>query len=472
MAIIRTLKPFFPTPNSKPPSSLLSLSSFSTSSPSDHHPPTPISTVVAVLTHSRSKSRWSHLRSLRPDGFSPSEFSQIALHLKNNPHLALRFFLWARRNSHCPHDLTSYSTLIHILARGRLKRRALALLRDAIRAPESNPLKVFETLVKSYTECGSAPFVFDLLIEACLISKKIDSSIDIARMLISRGISPGIGTSKFLIREVCRCHGADEGYRLYEEIFVSNCGVVKPNVEILNTLMVGFYQDGDMEKVKEIWDRFSESNCDPNCYSYSILMAVCCDEGKMDEAENLWEEMKVKNLEFDVVAYNTIIGGFCRIGEVEKAEEYFREMGLSGIESSSTTFEHFVKGYCKVGNVDSAMLVYKDMLRKGFRPDGSTMEGLIGGFCEKSRGLEALEILRGAKGGFGFRPTRKSIEVLVMGLCREGKMEEALEVQRKMVSEGFEPCCEVYGAFISGYVVQGNSEMAERLRKEMLQVCG
>ena len=41
-----------------------------------------------------------------------------------------------------------------------------------------------------------------------------------------------------------------------------------------------------------------------------------------------------------------------------------------------------------------------------------------------------------------------------------------------MVSEGFEPCCEVYGAFISGYVVRGNSEMAERLRKEMLQVCG
>lgn len=335
---------------------------------------------------------------------------------------------------------------------------------------ESKPLKVFETLVKTYRQCGSAPFVFDLLIEACLDSKKIDSSIEIARMLISRGISPRFSTCCSLIQQVSQRHGPNEGYKMYKEIFGSNCGAVKPSVEIFNTLMVAFYQDGIFEKVKDIWEQMLGLNCDPNCYSYSILMAVYCDEGKMDEAENLWEEMRAKNVEFDVVAYNTIIGGFCGIGEVEKAEEFFREMGLSGLDGSATTYEHFVKGYCKVGNVDSALLVFKDMLRTGFRPEGLTMEGLIRGLCEKSRGLQAWEILRVATGRFGFCLTRKSLEFLVMGLCQDGKMGEALKLQRQMVSEGFEPTCEIYDAFISGYMEQGNVEMAEKLRMEMLEI--
>ena len=48
-------------------------------------------------------------------------------------------------------------------------------------------------------------------------------------------------------------------------------------------------------------------------------------------------------------------------------------------------------------------------------------------------------------------------------------MEEALKVQAEMVGKGFEPNLEIYGAFVDGYVKQGNEEMAEVLRNEMLE---
>ncbi|KAF4401439.1 hypothetical protein G4B88_001633 [Cannabis sativa] len=486
MAIRILLKTIlFQTPKPKPKP--FSSSPFFNSSSSNGE--IPISTIVSVLTHQRSKSRWTNLRSLSPNGFNPHQFSQITIHLKNNPHLVIRFFNWTNQNSLCHHDLLSYSTLIHILARGRLKSQALIYIHEAFRVvsgsqpqsqSQSNPLKLFESLLKTYNQCGSAPFVFDLLIKACLETKKIDSSIKIVRMLLSRNITPKFSTCNSLIRNVSQSRGAPEAYLIYKEIFgLGDCesvddeklrrvSRVKPNIETLNTLMVAFYQDGMLDMVREIWDQLEELNCDPNCYSYSILMAAYCDDEKMEEAEALWDEMRAQNIVPDVMAYNTIIGGFCRVGEIEKGEELYREMAMSGVESTTATLEHIVSGYIKVGNIDSAVFVYKDMCRRDFRVEATTMDALIKGLCDKKRVFEALEILKRADRHLGFCPTRKSYEFLITGMCLEGNMEEALRLQAKMVSKGFKPTYQIYSAFISGYRKQGNVEMAELLKIEML----
>ncbi|KAL4302653.1 hypothetical protein GQ457_10G022120 [Hibiscus cannabinus] len=79
-----------------PPSSSSSAAAVPDTSPPSEQPD-PISTVTSILTHHRSKSRWSTVLTLFPSGFTPSQFSQITLQLKNNPHLALRFFLFTKQ---------------------------------------------------------------------------------------------------------------------------------------------------------------------------------------------------------------------------------------------------------------------------------------------------------------------------------------------------------------------------------------
>ncbi|KAL5855744.1 hypothetical protein ACOSQ4_005546 [Xanthoceras sorbifolium] len=487
MAVQILKRIIFSAPKSRPKLHLLSSYDFSTSSPPSDQPDPPISTVVSVLTHHRSKSRWGHLLSICPSGFTPTQFSQIALSLKNNPHLLLSFFFFTQRKSLCKHDLSSYATVIHLLSRGRLTSQAQELIRVAIRLPAHDletkqELRLFQVLVKTYRECGSAPFVFDLLITCCLEVKRIGGALDIVRMLLSRGIGLKVSTCNALIWAVSRCDGVISGYEIYREVFgldsekIEFCAKdakrvvrVKPNVHTFNALMACFYREGLFERVEDTWIEMESLGCEPNCYSYSVLMAVLCEEGKMREADKLWEEMREKNIERDVVAYNTIIGGFCKIGEIERAEEFFREMGLNGVESSCSTFEHLVNGYCRVGDVDSAILVYKDMIRKKFGPESSTIEVLIGGLCDKKRVSEAVEILRVGVEKFGLSPTKNSYMFLLKGFCGDGKMEEALKVQAEMVGKGFEPSLEIYHAFIDGYMEQGNEEMATMLRNEMLE---
>ncbi|VVB05146.1 unnamed protein product [Arabis nemorensis] len=461
------------------------------SPPPDLSNPTPldplISDAVSILTHHRSKSRWSTLRSLHPSGFTPTQFSEITLRLRNNPHLSLRFFLFTRRYSLCPHDISSCSTLVHILARSRLKSHARDAIRLALRLADEETetervSKVFRSLIKSYNRCGSAPFVFDLLIKSCLDSKEIDGAVMVMKKLRTKGINLQISTCNALISEVSRRRGASNGYKLYREVFclddikvdVTEKFVVriKPNVNTFNLMMVSFYREGETENVERIWREMEEEvGCFPNAYSYSVLMETYCARGMMSEAEKTWEEMKLKGVDHDVVAYNTMIGGLCSNLEVTKAKELFREMGLKGIKCTSLTYQHLVKGYCKAGDVDSAMVVYRDMKRKGFEAEGLTVEALVEGLCDsdKHRALEAAEIVKDAVRESEFYPSRKCYELLITRLCEEGKMERALNIQAEMVGRGFKPSQETYKAFIDGYGTVGDEETSALLAIEMAE---
>ncbi|KAK6916525.1 Pentatricopeptide repeat [Dillenia turbinata] len=444
-----------------------------------------INTAVSVLKNQRSKSRWNQLRSLYPNGFTPSEFSNITLQLRNNPRLSLNFFNFTLTHKLCSHNLLSLCTIIHTLARSRLKPQTLALIEYAFRAPfwtnfdglESKPLLLFESLVKTFRVCDSAPFVFDLLIKSCLNSSKIDDCIEIICMLRSRGIYPNVSTCNVVVKSVSRIKGCEAGYEVFREVFGLDCEdndnvgrlKVSPNAETYNVLMSSFYKDSLVDRVKEVWNEMVESNCEPNCYSYCLLMAAYNELGMSNEVEKLWEEMKCKGIKPDVIAYNTLIGGFCSIGEVKRAEEAYREMELSGIKSCSVTYEHLITGYCRIGDLDSANLLYIDACRKHFRPEGSVVDAVIRGLCDANMVSKGLDFMRCATRHGDFVPGGKCYELLIKGFCKEGKMEEALKLQKEMVGKGYVPNVEIYGAFIDGYMKLGNMELVGKLRHEMLE---
>ncbi|GAB2291233.1 hypothetical protein Dimus_025489 [Dionaea muscipula] len=463
---------------------------------------------VSTLVHRRSKSRWSTLLSLYPRGFSPHQVCQILLQVRNNPRLALAFFQFTLRRSLSPPTLVSYSTIIHILARARLKSRARSLIKEAIRLfhhhhhdddPHLLSLErpaIFETLVRTYRVCDSAPFVLDLVVEACLDLNRIEPSIEIARALACRGIPLRVSTCNALIDRVSRRRGCHCGYDLYKEMFgIDGHGVhvnsttrgaakLLPNVHTFNVLLLSFYRDGLLldRVAEELWTEMGRrprpsSTCKPNVYSYNILMAAYCDEEQVGKAWKLWEDMTADGLKPDIVAYNTLIGGYCKVGKVERAEELYREMVTCGIETTRVTYQHLINGYCRIGDVDSALLVCKDVQRKGFSPDSSTIDAVVEGLCSKGRVAEALKLFDVANAsskilnddGFGFVARKTSYSHLIKGLCLDGEMKEALNLQARMVGNGFHPDSETYRAFIDAYEKQGKTDVARVLRKEMLK---
>lgn len=344
-------------------------------------------------------------------------------------------------------------------------------------------LKIFDALVRTYRQCDSAPVVFDLLIQACLDLNRVQQSVHMVRLLRSRGIALRIGMCNALIDRVSRRIGCLEGYRLYKELFDigdrdvkdgGSTGVVtmlKPNARTFNGLMLSFYRNEMFDRVEEIWTEMGElACCEPNLYSYNILMAAYCDGGEIGKAWDLWERITSKGLRPDVVAYNTLIGGYCELGMVEKGEELYREMVMSGIEPTCLTYQHFMLGYCGIEDLDSAMLLYKDMRSKGFTPSSSTIDAVMAGLCSVERVFEALNLFNAVVSeNNDFVAKRTSYDLLIKGLCVEGELKEALKLQAQMAGKGFLPDSEIYCAFIECCEKHGKPDMAEILRKEMVQ---
>ncbi|KAL3619412.1 hypothetical protein CASFOL_036982 [Castilleja foliolosa] len=451
----------------------LSFSSSPSPPPPPSHGDSLVTAAVSILKHHRSKSRWSHLRSLlATTKTTPSQFSDISLQLRNNPHLVLRFFHFTLHHSLSSHSLSSYATVVHILSRSRRKSQALDVIKSAICAfSEAAPVVILEALIKTYRACDSAPFVFDLLIIAWLESKKIDRAVEIYSVLKSKNVLLKTSTCNSLIELVSKSRGCFAGYDLYRDILGRNEMRGKgnfPNANTLNVIMIGFYREGFVNKIEELWEEFIGVGCVPNVYSFNVLMSVYCDGGKMEDALRVWGEMKDKGLNYDAVSYNTVIGGFCRAGEVLRAEEIYREMVMKGVESTCITFEHLINGYCETGVLDSAMMLYKDMCRKNFNPESSTVNVLIRSLCDKGEISGAIEFWRLAVKRNGVVLEKGNYVNLIRGLCRDGKMDEALKLQAEMVVRGFELDSEIYNVFIDGYVKDGNEMMASRLKKEML----
>ncbi|KAI4376029.1 hypothetical protein MLD38_013829 [Melastoma candidum] len=441
-----------------------------------------VSTVVSILTNHRSKYRWSqllsHLGALPPrppplEPLTPAEFSQIAIRLTKKPRIALNFFLFTKRHSLTDHTVSSHSALIHVLCKSRLASQSLALIRDSIRA--WGELIVFKGLVGTYKECGGSPVVFEFFIKACLDAKKIDGAVKVVRKLVKGGFRVKVPIFNEVISGVCRSRGGLVGYDIYKEFFgddgdgISDDGRVraKATVQTFNALMMGFYRDGALDRVVELWDEMKEGNCEPNSRTYNLLIAVYCEDGNMTEAEKIWNEMRLKGILSDVTGYNTMISGYCEIGNTERAEELFREIELSGLNATGVTYGHLIRGYCKSGTADLTLSVFKDMLRKNFRPEASTLQEVVSLLCNSGRVCQALEIIRGVMYNFGLVPKRSSFGILIRGLCLEGKMDEALKLQAEMVGKGYEPDGELYAAFIDGCVKLGDQTLAEKLRKEM-----
>lgn len=349
---------------------------------------------------------------------------------------------------------------------------------EAHHQESSTPIALFEALIKTYRACDSAPFVFDLLVKACIDSKKIDDAIRIYKMLRSKNLFLRTSTCNSLIELVSKGRGCFPMYDLYKDIFGlddddggkgSNGKGVVPDAATFNVVMGGFYREGLLEKVVEMWQEMETCGCVPNAYGYSMLMAVYCEDGRMEDAVRVRKNMENNGLKCDAVAYNTIIGGYCRVGDVGKAEEIYREMVVNGIESTCITFEYLINGYCKTGDVDSVMLLYKDMCRKGFSPENSTVNVIVRTLCDRERVSAAIRLLRLEGNKLEVVLEDENYVRLIRALCQAGMMEEALWFQAKMAVKGFEPDSEIYGAFIDGYMKLGNEMMACKLRNEMLQ---
>ncbi|XP_021300321.1 pentatricopeptide repeat-containing protein At2g15980 isoform X3 [Herrania umbratica] len=323
-----------------------SSSSYSTTSPPSSDQPDPIATVTSILTHHRSKSRWSNILTLFPSGFTPSQFSQITLQLKNNPHLALRFFLFTEQKSLCNHNLSSYSTIIHILSRARLKTRARELIRVAIRTP--GLLEKVEEVWSEMESLGCA----------------------------ANGYSYSI-----LMAALCEEGKVREAEELWEEMRVKG---LEPDIVAYNTMIGGFCKHGEIIRAEELYREMGLIGIQATCVTYENLIDGYCKVADIYSAMLIYKDMCRKGFKPQGLTVEALVRGLCDKRRVLEALETMRvAVRELGVYLSGKSYVLLIKGLCEEKKMEEALKLQAEMVGKGFKPDPEIYEAFIDGYLRQ-----------------------------------------------------------------------------------------
>merc|ERR1719217_1289958 len=101
-----------------------------------------------------------------------------------------------------------------------------------------------------------------------------------------------------------------------------------------------------------------------NTVVYSTLLKGFAQSRQPEKVQKVFEEMQEAGIACNTVSYNTMIDANARTGRMDRCDELFQQMQAAGVSPDIITYSTLVKGYCMDGDIDKGFAVLNDMTSK------------------------------------------------------------------------------------------------------------
>merc|ERR1719375_1670806 len=145
------------------------------------------------------------------------------------------------------------------------------------------------------------------------------------------------------------------------------------NTVIYSTLLKGFAQARQPNRVQEVFDEMQQLGIACNTVSYNTMLDANARTGKMDRADELFREMQASGVSPDVITYSTLVKGYCQAGDIDRGYQVLNEMVANGVhEPDEILYNSLLDGCAKQHRVDDALKLVEDMHKNNVRPSNFT----------------------------------------------------------------------------------------------------
>ncbi|KAM2003941.1 hypothetical protein ACFX15_027451 [Malus domestica] len=178
-----------------------------------------------------------NLTSLRSFLFrlNPSLIVVVLSCCRENLQLGLKFIDLILLNSpDFKHSSLSLSAMIHMLVRGRTASDAQALILRMVRKSGISRVEVADSLVSTYSSCGSSSLVFDLFVRTYVQAKKLREGFEAFQVFRSKGVCVSINACNSLLGGLVKVGWIDLAWVVYGEVVSSG---IQLNVYTLNIMV-------------------------------------------------------------------------------------------------------------------------------------------------------------------------------------------------------------------------------------------
>lgn len=199
--------------------------------------------------------------------------------------------------------------------------------------------------------------------------------------MIEEGLEPTPELYTALLAAYCRSNLIDDAFSILEQM--KKLALCQPDVYTFSILIKACVDASRFELVDYLYEQMTERGITPNTVTQNTVLSGYGRAGKFEEMEKvLMGMLKSTTCKPDVWTMNTILSLFGNEGQVEMMERWYEKFRNFGIEPETRTFNILIGAYGKKRMYDKMSSVMEYMRKLSFPWTAATYNNVIEAFAD------------------------------------------------------------------------------------------
>ncbi|XP_015886664.3 pentatricopeptide repeat-containing protein At2g13600 [Ziziphus jujuba] len=217
-----------------------------------------------------------------------------------------------------------------------------------------------------------------------------------------------------------KCADMRSGFKIFSNFLIKS-------TLSYNTMVVGYFENGDISKAKELFDQMESTGAERNLVSWNSMISGYTDNFLFDEALGTFQELLSEGIEPDSFTLGSVLTACAGMPSFRLGKEIHSQAILRGLQSNSFVGGALVEMYTRFEDLPAAQMAFDEVSER----DMATWN------------------------------------ILISGYARCNQIEKIQNCLQKMREDGFEPNIYTWNGILAGYVGNNHFDSAMELFSEM-----
>ncbi|MFQ6638057.1 hypothetical protein Gotur_012556 [Gossypium turneri] len=283
-----------------------------------------------------------------------------------------------------------------------------------------------------------------------------EEAIEMLFRMVREGIEPNAQTLASVLPAFARLQKLNLGKEFHGYITRHR---LMSNPIVVNGLIDVYRKCGDMMSAFQLFSKFSLKNV----VSCNTMIVGYCENGNVSKAKELFDQMRTMAIKKDIISWNSMISGYVNNSLFDEALNLFKHvLTEDGIEPNSFTLGSVLTACTDTSSLRLGKEIHSQAIIRGLQYNTFVGGALVEMYC-KCQDIMAAQI---AFNEVSERDT-STWNALISGYSRCNQIEDLQHLLTKMKEDGFEPNVYTWTGIIAGHVENDHHDKAMQLFSEM-----
>ncbi|XP_031252285.1 pentatricopeptide repeat-containing protein At5g06540-like [Pistacia vera] len=324
-------------------------------------------------------------------------------------------------------------------------------------ASNKNPDEAISLYV-NMRRIGFAPseHTFPFVLKACASLRSLNCCKQVHTHVLKSGLDLDLHVVNGLVRSYSVSSDLNNARRLFDRF-------TNKNLTIWTTMICGYAQNFFANEALLLFDQMISEGFEPNSVTLASVLSACAQSGCLELGEKVHVFIRTRGLEMGVILGTALVHMYAKSGAISRAKELFDSMPERNIASWNT----MICGLASYGHAEEAFNLFRKLEKEQIAPNDITFVGVLSACRHAGLADDGREIFGSMKRLYGVEPKIEHYGCMVDLLGRSGEVKEAEELMKGMV---WKPDEVMLGALLGACKSHGNTEVAERVVKQMIDL--